>query len=255
MFFDNPNKATSTPAQTTVDTGIPWYAQPAPQQTAEAYQPTYLLDSDAPIDSAPADEESKPAYLNMPLPGITGEIATFIYENAFKRNGEVAIAGALALMAGICGRTYNWNGQGLNQYFFLLGLSGQGKEDAEKGISRLLSSLAESNGIAPQQLEKIVGPSQLVSAAGLINALRDNPCFVSLVPEAGKFLQKLLSKYSRANEALLTGLLLDLFSRSGNGNMLGTSAYSDRSKNGVLIQSPCLTILGISTQQEFYKAP
>jgi len=206
------------------------------------------------MDEVATSEVSPNANWNSPMPGLAGQIAYYIYQNAYKRNPEVAIVAALALLAGICGRNYNWNGAGLNQYFILLAMSGQGKEDAEKGISKLLASLTDSIGISPQQIDRVLGPSQIVSAAGLINALRDNPCFVSIVPEVGKFLQKLLSKYARANEALLSGLLLDLYSRSGSGNVLGPSAYSDRSKNGAPFQSPTFTMFGISTPQEFYKA-
>jgi hypothetical protein len=221
----------------------------------ELWKPYYLF-SDDHVSGAEAgsSEASCTAEWNRPIPGLVGQIAYYIYQNAYKRNPEVAIVAALALLAGICGRSYNWNGVGLNQYFILLAMSGQGKEDAEKGISKLLSSLVDSTAISPQQIEQIVGPSQLVSAAGLINALRDNPCFVSIVPEVGKFLQKLLSKYARANEALLSGLLLDLYSRSGRGNVLGPSAYSDRAKNGTPFQSPTFTLFGVSTPQEFYKA-
>jgi len=231
-----------------------FFFKPTSDVSIAEWQPLYLVDDNSSSTDVDTSDTLPVTDWGKAIPGLAGEIAYYIYRNAYKRNPEVAIVAALALLAGICGRSYNWNGAGLNQYFILLAISGQGKEDAERGISKLLSSLVDSTGISPQQLERVIGPSQLVSAAGLINALRDNPCFVSIVPEVGKFLQKLLSKYVRANEALLSGLLLDLYSRSGRGNLLGHSAYSDRSKNGSPFQSPTLSILGISTPQEFYKA-
>jgi hypothetical protein len=230
-----------------------FFGEPTAEEKAEQWQPCYLLDNNIPLNEAATSEALPSPNWKQPIPGLAGLIAYDIYQNAYKQNAEVAIIAALALLAGICGRTYNWNRTGLNQMFFLLGPSGLGKEDAEKGMGRIRASLADDHRISPQQIERITGPSQIVSAPGLINALRDNPCFVSLVPEAGKFLQKLLSKYARANEALLSGLLLDLFSRSGKDNVLGTSAYSDRSKNGGLLISPSFSMLGISTPQEFYK--
>ena len=194
---------------------IYFFGEPTADENAAEWQPSYLVDNNVPLDEVTTGELLRTADWSSPIPGLAGQLAYYIYQNAYKQNPEVAIVAALALLAGICGRSYNWNGAGLNQYFILLAMSGQGKEDAEKRISKLLSSLVDR-----QQVDRIVGPSQIVSAAGLINALRDNPCFVSIVPEVGKFLQKLLSKYARANEALLSGLLLDLFSRSGSGNVL-----------------------------------
>jgi len=49
-----------------------------------------------------------------------GEIAHFIYNAAPRQVEEVAIAGAIGLLSGICGRSYNVSGTGLNQYILLL---------------------------------------------------------------------------------------------------------------------------------------
>ena len=56
-------------------------------------------------------------------PGLVGEIAQFIYAQAPRPVAEIALAGALGLMAGIVGRAYNISGTGLNQYVLLLALS------------------------------------------------------------------------------------------------------------------------------------
>lgn len=200
-----------------------------------------------PVESTPQME------WKTPIPGLTGELAYFIYSHAHKQNPEVAIAAALAMMAGITGRAYNWNRTGLNQYFVLLGISGQGKEDAEKGIRKLLYSLIQ-RGSPSQQIDSIVGPSHIASAPGLINQLRDTPCFLAMIGEFGKQLEKLCSKFAKSNEIGINSLLLDLYNRSGQGDVLGTSAYSDKAKNGALIQAPCFSILGNSTQHAFYKA-
>jgi hypothetical protein len=61
-------------------------------------------------------------------PGLLGELATFIYAQAPRPVAEIALAGAVALMAGICGRSYNVSGMGLNQYVMLIADTGTGKE-------------------------------------------------------------------------------------------------------------------------------
>jgi hypothetical protein len=217
---------------------IPWYLQPAPPAAS---------DDQPELPAAPV------VNWKSPIPGLTGTIAYYIYNNAHKQNPEVAIAAALALMAGICGRSYNYNGTGLNQYFVLLGESGQGKEDAEKGIRKLLFYLLES-GIGSQQLDAIIGPSHIASAPGLVKQLRETPCILSFIAEFGKELNRLCSKYAKSNELGIKALLLDLYHRSGNRDILGTSAYSDKEKNGSAVHAPCFSILGVSTQHAFYRA-
>jgi hypothetical protein len=49
-------------------------------------------------------------------------------------------------------------------------------------------------------------------------------------------------------------VLLDLYTKSGEGDVLRSSAYSDKDKNTKTISSPALTILGESTPSTFYAA-
>ncbi|MCK5611127.1 hypothetical protein KAR91_55150, partial [Candidatus Pacearchaeota archaeon] len=69
-------------------------------------------------------------------PGLISELAAFIYAAAPRPVPEIALAGAIGLMSGICGRSYNISGTGLNQYTFLLAKTGRGKEAMNKGISK-----------------------------------------------------------------------------------------------------------------------
>lgn len=70
-------------------------------------------------------------------PGLVGEIAQFIYAQAPRPVPEIALAGALGMVAGIAGRAYNVSGTGLNQYTLLLAPTGTGKEAIASGIDKL----------------------------------------------------------------------------------------------------------------------
>src|SRR6185437_14748582 len=68
-------------------------------------------------------------------PGLLGQIAQFIYKASDYPCYEIALAGAIGLMAGICGRTYNVSRTGLNLYVVFLAVTGTGKESASSGIT------------------------------------------------------------------------------------------------------------------------
>lgn len=65
---------------------------------------------------------------NLPIPGLVGEVAKFIYASAPRPVAEIAFVGAIGLVAGISGRAYNVSGRGLYQYALLLANTGTGKE-------------------------------------------------------------------------------------------------------------------------------
>ena len=91
----------------------------------------------------------------VPPPGLMGEIAKFIHAAAPRPVPEIALAGAIGLMAGICGRAFNVSGTGLNQYILLLAPTGTGKEAAATGINSLMKSIRSE---VPAS-EKFIGPA------------------------------------------------------------------------------------------------
>ena len=63
-------------------------------------------------------------YTVTPPPGLMGDIARFIYDAAPRPVAEVALTGAIGLMAGICGRAFNISTTGLNLYCLMLAHTG-----------------------------------------------------------------------------------------------------------------------------------
>ncbi len=197
----------------------------------------------APVSIAPENPYSVP-------PGLLGEIARFIYAASPRPVPEIALAGAIGLMAGICGRAYNVSGTGLNQYVLALAQTGVGKEGAAKGINKLLSAL-KSNVPAS---DGFMGPGYIASPQALIKHLNASltKSFVSILGEFGLMLNQMASKRADSNLIGLRRLFLDLYNKSGKTDELKPTIYSDKTQNVPAVGSPAFTILAESTPEEFY---
>jgi hypothetical protein len=186
-----------------------------------------------------------------PFPsGLLGELAQFLYEAAPRPARDVALAGAIGLLAGITGRAYNVNGTGLNQYILLLAQTGIGKDAIASGTGKLLSEVQKS---CPS-VSDFRGPGELVSSAGLIKWLDRKPCCYSILGEFGKKLKEMAAPNANSHLQGVSRILLQLYSKSGHGQTLDPMAYSEKEKNTPAIPSPALTIFGESVPENFYEA-
>lgn len=185
-------------------------------------------------------------------PGFVGSLAQFIYDAAPRPVPEIALAGALSFMAGICGRAYNVSGTGLNQYFLLLADTGKGKEAIARGIDKLIEAVKPMVNVAGD----FVGPSDIASGQGLLNycAKSKFPCFVSVIGEFGLKAQQLSSDRANSSERQTLKVLLDLYNKSGAGQVVRPTAYSETVKNNAPIYAPAVTVIGESVPEQFFKA-
>ena len=219
------------------------------------------IDFSALVNNAQALMEKKPTPSSEPKPsktnpfstvelppGLIGEMAQYFYKTAVRPVPEISLAAAIALASGVCGRSYNVSGTGLNQYLILLARTGSGKEGAATGIDKLISA------VRPQlpMIEQFLGPAAFASGQALIKVLNEKPCFVSVLGEFGLTLQQLSDARANSSEKMLRKVLLDLYAKSGWHSVLRSSVYSDIEKNTNLIQAPNVTILGESTPETFF---
>jgi hypothetical protein len=216
-------------------------------------------------NSVIAIDENK-AYLNLPPPqefptdgvpiynppeGLLGEIAQFIYAQSPLPVPEIALAGAIGLMSGICGKAYNISNTGLNQYTLLLAATGTGKESAAKGISKLVKAALKSVPAA----NEFIGPSEIASPQALLKYLANqSPCFLSVVGEFGLYLKQLGAENASPNMQGLKRTLLDLFNKSGHDDVVNGIIYSDRDKDTGSITAPAFSLFGESVPERFYEA-
>jgi hypothetical protein len=181
-------------------------------------------------------------------PGLVGEIAEYVFASAIRPVREVSLAAAIALSAGVLGRSFNVSSTGLNQYIILLAKTGTGKEGAAGGIDAMFSSIRDQLPAA----DEFLGPGTFSSGQALTRVLDKNPCFVSVLGEVGLTLQQICDRRAGAHHIQLRKVLLDVFTKSGWNSWLRPSVYSDSEKNTALVRAPNVTILGESTPENFY---
>jgi hypothetical protein len=187
-------------------------------------------------------------------PGLVGAIAEFIYAAAPRPVPEIALVGAIGLIAGIVGRAYNISGAGLNQYVLALAPTGTGKEAINSGVMKLVTAVRGDGVSGAPSIMDFIGPGDTRSDAALIKWLAKHPCFVSIQGEWGMRLKKMAAPNANANEIGVRGALMDLWGKSGHGNVLNPLAYSDKEKNTASVTSPSFTLIGESTPERFYEA-
>lgn len=182
-------------------------------------------------------------------PGLVGDVAQYIFDNSPTPVREIALAAAIGYISGIVGRSYNVSGTGLNQFILVIAQTGAGKEAMANGISKIQQSIRL---IAPTSVG-YRGPGEIVSSAGLLRALEENPCFLSIIGEFGLELKK-LSAPNNPQGTSIKKLLMALYNKSGHTDILDSTSYSDRSKNIQDIIAPALTLLGETAPVRFYEA-
>jgi hypothetical protein len=201
-------------------------------------------------------KKASPKVDEYPLdfpPGIIGEIARYIYANAFKPNKEIAIGGALAYFAGLVGRSYNYSRSGLNQYIIVLAGTGYGKDAAGKGMDNINRAIYESDNTS-KQIIRFVGPGNISSGQALYKYIVEQPCFVSHIKEIGHWMQRICDKRANSSDKTMRQAMLDLFDASAHGTSVKSTIFAESAKNTVPVDSPCFTVFGDSTPSAFYKA-
>lgn len=209
--------------------------------------------------AAPVQPANRIIPVSLERPdGLLGEIADFIFAAAPRPVPEIALMGAIGLMCGITGRAYSVNGAGLNQYLLLLAETGRGKEAISAGISKLMNAVTKPMGgatdIGFDAALKFVGPGEIASAPALLKTLMEHSSFVSIIGEFGLKLRKWTGDRANSNDQQIRGQLLDLYGKSGRGNVARQIVYSDKKENTTAIERPALSILGESTATRFLDA-
>lgn len=179
-------------------------------------------------------------------PGLVGVVADFFYSNAPRQSKPIALAGAIAYLAGICGNAYNVSATGLNQYILILADTGVGKDAIADGVNTLNAHIHFDADGKPFPH----GGPELVSSAGLIRWLEDYPCCLTFIGEAPKKLREFANPRN-ANAYALSRTLLQMYSKSGANSRFDPLSYSDRDKRSKALQSPSLSIFAEGTTDEF----
>ena len=190
------------------------------------------------------------AAIKLP-PGLMGDLARFIYSAAPRPVPEIALAGAIGLMAAICGKAYNVSNTGLNQYILLLAKTGMGKEGMAQGIDKLMNTISMQVPTA----QEFIGPSYIASGQALVKYVhKKSNCFVSILGEFGLRLQGMSSQNASTHEKMLKQILLELYNKSGHNDVYRASIHADFDKNTDVTKGPAFSLLGESNPHSFYSA-
>ena len=189
------------------------------------------------------------AALSRP-PGLVGDIADFIYGFAQRPMLEASVLAALGLVAGVAGRCYNVNGDGLNLYMLLLAPTGRGKSAMAKGIDRLVTEIKITG---TPMVDDFIGPAEFASGPALHNAVSENPSMLCVFGEFGLKLKAMSGTRTNENEEAQLRLLLDLYNKSGRFDELRERRYADKAKSTPRVRSPAVTIVGESTPETIYE--
>ena len=217
--------------------------KPLPVDSSELFKRAQLA-QEKELSKAPIEKETA-----LPLPpGLMGEIALYLYHTSLRPVPQISLMGAMALMAGLCGRQFNIPGSGLNLYLLLLAPTGSGKEAVASGISQLMSKVRET----VPGVDSYIGPADFASGPALIKALDRQPCFFSILGEFGLRMQVMADSRASGSEKTLQKALLNLYNKSGWHQSEASIAYSDKEKNTSILYAPSLTIFGETTPETFF---
>lgn len=182
-------------------------------------------------------------------PGFAGEIARYIYQAAPRPVVEVAVVGALGLLAGICGREWNVSGSGLNIYAVLIARSGIGKEAMHAGIARLIAAAR----LQFPPAGEFVCFDDFASGPALTKHLINAPCSVNVAGEIGhKF-----CAMAKDNESAMRSLrrtMTNLYGKSGRGNIAGGIVYSSQENSVSSLDGVAYSLIGESTPGTFFES-
>jgi hypothetical protein len=180
-------------------------------------------------------------------------IADYIYRSSPRPVPVIALLGALALMAGICGRAYNVSGMGLNLYLMLLAGTGRGKDAMASGIDRLMAAITEDE-LNSEGIMGFIGPSHIASGPALRKDLDSSPtkCFLAILGEFGQQLKQLDHPKANAADISLKKEILSIYSKSGYGHKVGKSAYADQNRNMKAVKSPAISILAEGASETIF---
>lgn len=182
-------------------------------------------------------------------PGMTGEVAQYIYNSAPRPVKEVAIATALGLIAGICGKCWTIPQSGLNLYITLVGRSAIGKEAMHTGASSLVGAIISRQPAA----SGFVDFNDYASGQALIAGVSNQTCFLNIAGEWGKKLRRMSNDTDGPMNTLRTAMT-HLFQKSSSGSIVGGITYSKKENNIASVNGVAYSMIGETTPKTFYSA-
>lgn len=203
----------------------------------------------APVNHAQVADADRTDALPWP-PGLTGEIAKYIFSSAPRPVREVAIVSAIGLMSGICGKAFNIPQSGLNMYVVLVARSAIGKEAMHSGVSAINNAVAEKQ----PRIGNYIDFGEPVSGVALKKKAIARACCLNLWSEWGRRLSTMADEKFEGQGAQLRTVMTELYQKSAHNNTLGGMDYSKEENNIASATGVAYSMIGESTPERFYGA-
>jgi hypothetical protein len=182
------------------------------------------------------------------VPGLVGELATWINESSIKPQPVLALGAAISAMATILGRKVQTEtGLRTNVYVLGVGETGCGKERARQAIRQLFDEIG---------VVRCIGES-FASDSAVESAVIADPACLYLIDELGHFLGTVRDEHTPSYVRSILPILLRMYSASES--MYRRRTYADSKKNddnneSVTVDQPCLSIYGTTVPQNLYSS-
>jgi hypothetical protein len=176
-------------------------------------------------------------------PGILSSIIDYTLRTSIYPQPELALAGAIALLATITGRKLT-DSYGTRTNVYVLGLapSGSGKEQARKTNKTLLQLAGAST---------MIGNERLGSSAGLITAIDTSPAILIQIDEIGRLLLTMKHPEKSPHLYNIGTVLMQLYACS-DALWIG-DAYAD-AKRVKRINQPHAVLYGTAPPEGFWES-
>lgn len=172
----------------------------------------------------------------VPPQGLIRKIFDYYCATAFYKSNLMGMATAMSLVQTLFGRrVQSSNGCRTNDYNVVLAPTGNGKENCERTITRILEAAGGTD---------LIMAAGVQSGNGLLAALAAQPCSIWIKDEFGVYLEGVFGKKKQPMEAQVGRLLLELYSKSDS--RYSGNAHAAGKKHEII--QPHLVLLGLSTQ-------
>jgi hypothetical protein len=181
-------------------------------------------------------------YITDYPPGMIGIMAQEIRERATMRaSKDFAVAAALSIFAGMSGHAYSFERVNGALYLLMLGSSGQGKEAPAEARDKLIQQL-RGQGIHPDMLSGLTGPSKITSPQGLHKRLEKDKNLLGILGEATVWLNDLATT-KQGIWIEIKRFILDLYGKQGKGRVIAPAEVLNKDNKLVPIVGPAATLL------------
>jgi hypothetical protein len=190
--------------------------------------------------------EEIPSHL-LNVPGLVGHITRWITKTALYPQPMLSLGAALAIVGTAAGRKYAGpTKSGTHLYILGLAPTGAGKNHPAKQAKRLMRAA---------DMKDLLGPGQFMSEPAVYQYVSAQPQMLCFMDEFGSYLQRINSpKGASGYERAISGALRSFWGASFDTVSPPAWAASSSREKMPPIESPSLSIYGMSVHEEFYQA-